>query len=324
MAAEQRLVTLDEMRAAAAKLPPQVVRTPLLVSEDLSEEAGAPVWLKPECLQITGSYKARAAFTMLNQLSPEQKRAGAAISSSGNFASAWSYMGRLLGIPTAVVMQEQTSPLKIAKARRYGAEVILCPNDFDARWRTLFALREERGIEPINTFEYADVVSGHGTIGLELAADLPDVETVLIPVSSGGLIAGVATAVKELCPRARVIGVQPEGSHAVYTSLRTGELTRIEKVDTICDALIAAVPGGLPFAHIRKYVDDMVLVSDDEVKAAIRWLVEKSKLVVEAGGAVCAAALLTRKVRPAGKTIALLSGGNILPATLAQYLLEGP
>ncbi|MGV3720731.1 MAG: pyridoxal-phosphate dependent enzyme, partial [Actinomycetota bacterium] len=159
--ATRELVTLQDIRTAQALLPAQIVHTPLLVSEDLAEAAGTPIWFKPENLQVTGSYKARAAFTMLNNLTPEQKRVGAAISSSGNFASAWAYMGRLLGIPTTVVMQEKTSPLKIEKTRRYGAEVILCPNDFDARWATLFALEPERGIRAINTFEYADVVSGH-------------------------------------------------------------------------------------------------------------------------------------------------------------------
>jgi threonine dehydratase len=317
------LVTLGEIRAAAAALPPEIVRTPLLVSEDLGDAAGAPVWLKPECLQVTGSYKARAAFTMLHNLPPEVRARGAAISSSGNFASAWAYMGRLLGAPVAVVMQESTSPLKIEKSRRYGAEVILCADDFDSRWRTLFALGPERGMTTINTFEYPDVIRGHGTLGLEMAEDLPTVECVLVPVSSGGLLAGVATAVKALCPRARVVGVQPTGSHAATTSFRRGAVTRIDRVETICDALVAAHPGELCFAHIQRYVDDMVLVTDAEVKSAVRWLAGRAKLVVEAGGAVCAAALLQGKVRPAGRTICLLSGGNILPATLAAYLTEG-
>jgi threonine dehydratase len=322
MSEQQTLVTLDEIREARSHLPPQILHTPLLASEELSALAGAPVWLKTENLQVSGSYKARAAFTMLNNLPPEQRSRGAAISSSGNFASAWAYMGRLLGIPTAVVMQQKTSPFKVEKTRRYGAEVILCPNDFDARWKTLFSLEEERGIRPINTFEYRDVISGHGTIGLEMVQDLPDVDTVLIPVSSGGLIAGAATAVKELRPSARVVGVQPTGSNAAYTSFQRGEVTRIAEVVTICDALIAAYPGNLPFAHIRKYVDEIALVTDEEVKQAIRWLVENAKLVVEAGGAVCAAAILTGKVRPQGSTIVLLSGGNIMPETLAQYLME--
>jgi threonine dehydratase len=322
---ELSLVTLDQIREARAALPPEVLRTPLLPSEELGEAAGAGVWLKAENLQVTGSYKARAAFTMLNNLSPEQKQKGAAISSSGNFAGGWAYMGRLLGVPTAVVMQEKTSPFKVERTRRYGAEVIICPNDFDARWATLFALESERGIRSINTFEDVDVIRGHGTLGLEMLEDLPDVDTVMIPVSSGGLIAGAATAIKELRPSATIIGVQPEGSCAAYQSFRRGEVTRGEKVETICDALIAAYPGNLPFAHIQRYVDDMAVVSDEETKGAIRWLVERAKLVVEAGGAICVAALLSGKVRPRGKTIALLSGGNIMPETLAKYLLEtGP
>jgi threonine dehydratase len=316
------LVTLAEIRAARAALPPQIVRTPLLVSEGLSEVTGTSVWLKAESLQVTGSYKARATFTMLHHLPEEQKQRGAALSSSGNFAAAFAYMGRLLGIPTAVVMQEKTSPLKVEKARRYGAEVILCPNDFDSRWRTLFALEPERGIKAINTFEYPDVIRGHGTIGLEMVEDLPDVDTVLVPVSSGGLIAGVAAAVKELRPGARLIGVQPEGSPAVHASFQCGEVTRVGEVNTICDALIAAHPGHLPFAHIRRYVDEMVLVTDQEVKQAICWLAEHAKLVVEAGGAVGAAALLTGKAAARGRTIVLVSGGNIMPATLAAYLQE--
>lgn len=317
---ETPLVTLEEIRRAAAELPPQVVRTPLLTSEELEAVTGAPVWFKPENLQVTGSYKARAAFTMLNRLPAEQQRRGAAISSSGNFAGAWAYMGRLLGIPVSVVMTEATSPFKVERTRRYGAEVVLCPDDFDARWKTLFGLEAERGIRAINTFEDADVIAGHGTIGLELVEQLPDVETVIVPVSSGGLIAGIATAVKALRPGARVIGVQPEGSKAATLSFQRGEVTRIPEVRTVCDALVAARPGELPFRHLRQSVDEMATVPDAAVKQAVRWLVERAKLVVEAGGAVGVAALLAGRVAARGKTVVLLSGGNIMPETLAEYL----
>lgn len=322
MAEDVKLVTLAEIQAARAALPPQVVRTPLLRAEELDPAADTPVWLKAENLQITGSYKARATFTLLNNLPAQYRERGAALSSSGNFAGAFAYMGRLLGIPTAVVMQEKTSPLKIARTRAYGGEVILCPNDFDARWATLFALEPERGIHAFNTFEHPDVLRGHGTIGLEMVEALPEVDTILIPVSSGGLIAGVATAVKELRPQVRVIGVQPAGSNATYLSVKNGEVTRIGEIDTICDALIAAHPGHLPFAHIQKYVDELVVVPDNEVKSAMRWLVEKAKLVAEAGGAIATAALLSGRAKATGKTIVLVSGGNVLPETLAQYLLE--
>jgi len=318
------LVSLAQVQQARSELPPQVIRTPMLVSDGLSARAGATVYLKPENLQITGSYKVRAAYTILNRLSPEQKRRGAALSSSGNFAGAWGYMGRLLGVPVAVVAQEHTAPIKLEKARNWGAEVVLCANSFDARWETLSALERERGILAINNYEHPDVIIGHGTIGLEIVEDVPDVDTVLVPVSSGGLLAGVATAVKALRPSARVVGVQPEGSNAVYTSFKAGEVRRIAKVNSICDALVAAQPGTVPFAHITRSVDDMVLVSDDETKAAVRWLAESAKLTVEAGGAVSAAAVLAGKVRLQGPAVVLLSGGNIAPATLAAYLLEGP
>lgn len=314
-----QLTTLDQIRTARAQLPRDVLHTPLLRAPDLEP---APVWLKTENLQTTGSYKLRAAFTVLRNLSPEERKRGAAISSSGNFAGAWAYAGRALGVPVAVVMQEKTSPYKIERTRAYGAEVVLCGNDFEARFETLAALERDRGMRAINTFEHPDVVAGHGTIGLEMLEDLPEVDNIVVPMSSGGLIAGVATAVKESRPGVRIYGVQPTGSHAVHTSRQRGEVTRIDRVDTICDALVAQFPGRLPFAHIQRHVDDTVLVSDAEVKQAIYWLVDRMKLVVEAGGAVCVAALLTGKLPLQGRTIALLSGGNIMPETLATYLRE--
>lgn len=318
------MVSVAEIELAREALPPQVVRTPVLLSEELSAIAGAETWLKMENLQVTGSYKSRAAFTILNNLTTDQKSRGAALSSSGNFASAFAYMGRLLGIPTAVVMMQGTSPFKVDKCRRYGAEIVLTPPIFEERWRVLDQLQTERGIAAINTFEYPDVISGHGTIGLEMLDDLSELDTVLIPVSSGGLIAGVATAIKARSPATKVYGVQPEGSNAVTESLRVGEPTRIPEVRTICDALIAQTAGRLPFEHIQRFVDGMILVSDDEVKDAIRWLVSHGKVVAEAGGAVCVAALLTGKAPARGRTIALVSGGNIDPLVLAAYLNEAP
>lgn len=313
------LVTLEEIRRARSELPPEVELTPVLPALELSERFGVPIRFKAESLQVTGSYKVRAAFTVLNRLSPEARERGAAISSSGNFASAWAFMARLLGIPAAVVMQEQTSPLKLEKTRRYGAEAILVPNDFETRWARLFALESERGMTVVNTFESPDVLRGHGTIGLEIMDQFPDVSAVLVPVSSAGLIAGLAVAVKSIRPSVRVIGVQPEGSRAAYDSFQAGEVRRSEP-HTICDALVAAYPGALPFEHMQRYVDEIVLVSEESVRQAVRWLAEREKLVVEAGGAVGTAALLTGAVEPRPGTVVLLSGGNIHPATLAEYL----
>src|SRR5688572_24655668 len=230
MPTSSTLVSLAQIEEARAALPAFVRRTPLLPA-DLTE---GPLWLKAENLQTTGSYKLRAAYTVLSRLSPEERRRGAAISSSGNFAGAWAYAGRELGIPVAVVMQEKTAPYKVQRTRDYGAEVVFCPNDFALRFETLSNLETERGIRAINTFEHPDVVAGHGTLGLEMLDDLPEVENVLIPMSSGGLIAGVATAIKERRPDVRVIGVQPVGSNAIHLSRQRGEVTHIDRVDTIC------------------------------------------------------------------------------------------
>lgn len=316
------MITLDEIRKAREEFPDVIRRTPLLPSESLSEQVRAAVWLKCENLQVTGSYKARAAFTLLSRLSPDQKRRGAALSSSGNFASAFAYMGRLLGIPTTVVMMQKTSPLKAEKTARYGAEIVWCENRFEARFEALRRLERERGLTIINTLEEANVPIGHGTAGVEIIEQLSTTDIVLVPISTGGLIAGVATAVKELNPNVTVIGVQPEGSNAAYLSFRAGRIVTIPETRTICDGLTATRPGELMFAHIQRYVDDIVVVDDDAVRAAVAWLAEKDHLVVEPSGAVGVAALVTGKIQARGNVVALLSGGNIAPRLLAEILME--
>jgi len=314
------MITLNEIRQARAEFPTLIRRTPLLKSESLSEQLGATVWLKCENLQVTGSYKARAAFTLLNRLSADQKKRGAALTSSGNFAVAFAYMGRLLGVPTAIVMMKKTSPLKVETTRRYGGEVVLCENRFEARFETLRQLEAERGIVAINHLEDPTVAIGHGTVALEILEQLPEADTVLVPISTGGLLAGVAAAVKETKPSAQVIGVQPEGSDATYRSFRAGKVVTIAEVNTICDALTATHPGELMFSFIRRYVDDVVLVSDEEVRAAVAFLVRHDKLVVEPSGAVGVAALRAGKVKAKGNAVALLTGGNVAPSLLAEIL----
>lgn len=317
-----RLVTLGEIRAAQAELPAVVRRTPLLSSEALSQATGANVCLKCENLQVTGSYKARAAFTILNRLTPEQQRRGAALSSSGNFAGAFAYMGRLLGVPTTIVMMQKTSPFKVAKTRRYGGEVVLCEDRYEARYETLERLQCERGVAAINHNEDANVIIGHGTLGAEIVDQLPEVDVVLVPISTGGLIAGVATAVKALRPRVRVIGVQPRGSNAMYLSFNAGKVVRIPSVDTICDALTSQYPGELTLEHARQVVDDIVLVADDDIKDAVVFLAEQEKLVVEPGGAATVAALRSGVAQVHGNVVALLSGGNVPIDKLAQWACE--
>jgi len=315
------MVTLEEIEQARRELPPEIVYTPLLRSPSVSDQSGADVWFKAENLQLTGSYKTRAAFTILNRLSDVQKERGAAISSSGNFATAFACMGTLLGIPTAIVMMEKTSPYKIRRTRDYGGEAVLCENHNQARWDTLDRLGRERGITAINTWEDENVVRGHGSIGAEIMAQAQDLDAFIVPVSSGGLIGGVATAVKTLNPAVKVIGVQPEGSQAVYQSFLKKEICEMPEPNTVCDSLVAPRPGNLTFEHVMAYVDEMVLVTDAQAIDAVKYLIGATKLVVEPGGAVGVAALLNGIVSLEGKkVVVLLSGGNIMPEQLAGYL----
>ncbi|TDI93443.1 MAG: threonine/serine dehydratase [Caldithrix sp.] len=314
------MITLQNIKDTRNTLPKEIVRTPLLFSEEFTRDFGAEIYLKPENLQVTGAYKARAAFHILNSLSAEQKQKGAAISSSGNFAAAFAFMGSLLGISTSIVMMEQTAPFKVEKTRRYGGKVILCENRFEARWETLDQLESE-GTTAINTFEAPEVIVGHGTIGLEILQDKPDIDMILVPISSAGLIAGVALAAKELNPKVKIIGVQPEGCNATYLSFQKGSVQTIEEVDTICDALVATKPGVLPFEYVRKYVDEVVLVSEESIKKAVGLLFEKTKLVVEPAGAVGIAALLSKAVSAeTGRIVSLLSGGNVSRENFMEFL----
>jgi threonine dehydratase len=277
--------------------------------------------LKAEGLQVTGSYKSRAAFTVLSRLDEPARQRGAALASSGNFAAAFAFMGRLLRIPTAVVMMRRTAPYKVERTRTLGAEVVFCDDRFEAREEALNGLERERGMTVIRHFEDPNVIAGHGTIGLEIIDDCPAVELVLVPVSSGGLLAGVAAAVKGRRPAARVVGVQPEGADAMARSLEAGRVVSIPEARTMCDALVASRPGELPFRHAQRDVERVIRVSEEEVARAVRFLATEAKLVAEPGGAVTTAALLAGRVETGrGPTAALVSGANIAPERLAMML----
>jgi len=320
------LIGLDEIRAAADALPRQVRRTPLLpLAEELP--GGGSLFAKCENLQQTGSYKLRAAFTVLTRLSPDEQARGAALSSSGNFAAAFAWAGRTLGIPTTVVMMQKTQPYKIERTRQMGARVVLCENRFEARFETLERLAATEGLVAIDHLEDRAVLCGHGTVGLEILEDLPEVEVVLVPVSTGGLLAGVAAAIKALRPQVEVIGVQPEGNDSTWRSVRAGHPVSIPEVQTLCDALTSTRPGHLPFAHIQALVSGIELVGETEIVQAVRWLADSAKLVVEPGGAVGVAHLQPWALAPrfAGRRVCvLLSGGNLAPERLAGFLTCPP
>ena len=317
----EQWVTLEEIDRARRALPPVVRRTPLLPCPALEAVAHGPVLLKAESLQVTGSYKPRASYTLLANLPAEQRRRGVIIPSSGNFAIGVAFMGKLLGIPVVAVMMEGCSPLKLEAVRALGAEVVQPPRDLAARAAAVAALERGRGLTVVRTFEDPLVMTGHASIGLEIGEDAPGLGTILVPVSSGGLVAGIATAAKALRPGVRVIGVQPEQADGAVRSFRAGKLVEIPTPTTLADALVSARPGAFPFRHIRRYVDDMVTVTEEEIVRAVRFLATEAKLVVEPGGAVGVAALLAGRIPPGpGPTVAVLSGGNVDPDLLAKLL----
>ena len=314
-----QLVTLEEIREAAERIRGVAVRTPLMPC--LWGDPDRPLWIKPENLQPVGAFKIRGAYHAITRLSEEQRRHGVVTYSSGNHAQALAYAARAVGIPAVIVIQDNAAPIKIESTRALGAEVVVVP--LVQRESTAAEIAERRGAALIPPFDHPDVIRGQGTIGLEIVEDLPDVDTVLVPISGGGLISGIATAIKSLRPRARVIGVEPELSADAKESLAAGEVVHWapeRRSRTMAEGLQSEL-SELTFAHLSKLVDDVVTVTEDEILAAIAVLARQSRIVAEPSGAVTTAAYRTHAADlPAGRTVALVSGGNIDPVLLARVL----
>jgi threonine dehydratase len=313
------LVTLDAIRAAADRVAPVVVRTPLLESV-----AHPGLWLKPENLQPTGAFKLRGATNAVLSLSPSERERGVVTDSSGNHGLALAYTARRLGIPCVVVMPDVAPPFKIDAVRSLGAEIVLVPPP-DRLSRTL-AIAAERGLAVVPPFDHADIIAGQATIGLEILADLPSVAAVLVPVGGGGLASGVASAVALVNPAVRVIGVEPELAGDAAESLRSGRLTRWstdQTYRTTADGLRTAL-SELTFAHLRERLADIVTVTEAEITSAVVELARTARLVVEPSGAVATAAFLHHRsalgVEPDAPVVAVVSGGNLAPAALAALL----
>jgi len=306
------LVTIAAIEAAARALPPAIRRTPIvpcaIAPDDIGDEK---LFLKLEVFQAIGAFKVRAAFTMVASLSAEQKSRGIVLASSGNFAQAFALAGRIYGVRVLVVMLASTSPYKIEAARTLGAEVDLFDGPALDRQRRVEALGAARGMTVIDTWEEKAIITGHGTLGLEIIEDMPAVEQVLVQVSSGGLAAGVATAVKAMAPNVRVVGVQPVGANAAFLSMAAGEPVAIDTWDSIADGLSARRPGEYPFAHLKTYLDEIVLVEEREIARAHVFLKRRAKVIAEPAGAVAVAAFLSGRVDVTKRTIAIVSGGNL-------------
>ncbi|GAB4574732.1 MAG: threonine/serine dehydratase [Rhodothalassiaceae bacterium] len=317
MAPETALITYSDILAASRRLRAVARHTPLIENDDLNAACGGRIFLKPECLQRTGSFKIRGAYNRLARIAPDQRRFGVVAFSSGNHAQGVAAAARRLGIPALIVMPEDAPRIKRENTAALGAEIRLYDRFREDREAIAADIAAARGALLVPSYDDPDIIAGQGTVGLEIARDLkrrrilPD--AVLVPVGGGGLIAGTATAMKQVFPSIAVHGVEPQGFDDTARSLRLGE--RVEnspKARSICDALLAPMPGGLTFAHNRRLLDPGLVVSDDEVRTAMRFAFERLKLVLEPGGAVALAALLAGRLPAAGRTIVLvLSGGNI-------------
>lgn len=317
---DMELVTLAELEAAARVLAPVAVRTPLLPADAISEKAGSPVWIKPEMLQRSGAFKFRGAYNFLSQLTPAERALGVVAPSSGNHAQAVALAAKLYGVSATVVMPTTVTPAKRGGAERLGARIVLAGTTTADRAARAEELVREEGLTLVPPYDDRRIIAGQGTVGLEIAADLPDVDTVLVPVGGGGFSAGVASAIKLRLPNARVIGVEPVGAPKLSRARAAGRPVKLELSGGLADGLLAVEVGTLTFAHHQRYLDDVVQVDDAALKRAMRLLLDRMKIVVEPSGAITVAALLEGKVAASGNTVAILSGGNIEWGGLRELL----
>ena len=311
------MTEIADIEAAAARLSGISVKTPLLRNYELDQVAGGTVLLKPECLQVTGSFKIRGAYNFLSQLTKEQSRHGVVAWSSGNHAQGVAAAGGMLGIPTAIVMPEDAPRAKLANTMRLGGEVITYDRYTGDREAIARGIAAERGAELVPSYDHENIIAGQGTVGLEIAEQCLEMrlpaDQVLICCGGGGLTAGSAIALKARLPAVSVHTVEPEEFDDTARSLELGERVRVkESARSICDALQAHTPGALTFAINLRLLGAGLCVSDDEVRTAMRFAFQNLKLVLEPGGAVALAAVLAGKIRTQGKTtVVVLSGGNV-------------
>jgi len=318
------MVALEDIRSAKENIADFVHRTPLFSSTLLSSLAGKGLYFKAECLQKTGSFKPRGAANKLTSLAG-QDISGVITVSSGNHGQGVAYVAGSLGIPAVIIVPEGAPAAKINAARSYGAEVILgidFTNPEEAA-KNFFAMAQERNLAPIHPFDDPLIIAGHGTIGLEILEDLPDVDVAIVPVGAGGLLSGIATALKLSKPSVKVFGVGPQDACSMYKSFREKKLVAVHDMpETIADGIRASLVGEMTLQHTLKYVDDVVTVSDDELIDAMRLLWTRLKLVVEPSGAASFAAVNSGKVviPDDSKVVCVLSGGNVDFDRIMNYL----
>ncbi|MCQ4081554.1 threo-3-hydroxy-L-aspartate ammonia-lyase [Streptomyces sp. RB6PN25] len=307
------MLTLDDVRDAAKRIDGIAHRTPVLTSRTVNEACGgAQLYFKCENLQRVGAFKFRGAYNAISRLTPEQLRRGVAAFSSGNHAQAVALAARLAGTHAVIVMPEDAPQEKLAATRGYGAEIVIYERYTQDRRAVAERIADERGLTLIPPFDHPDVMAGQGTVALELLEETGPLDVLVVPVGGGGLISGCATVAKALHPQIRVVGVEPENGDDTRRSLAAGERVRIDVPRTIADGLAIDMPGELTFSVVRRLVDEIVVVSDDEIRSAMTLAFERLKTVVEPSGAVGLAALLADRLAPLPERVGVVfSGGNV-------------
>jgi threonine dehydratase len=319
------MVTLQDVQAALARIRDRIYLSPCARSETLSKLTGTIAHLKLENLQMTGAYKERGALNKLLLMEVADRERGLIAASAGNHAQAVAYHAGRLGVKATIVMPEATPIMKVANTRAHGARVVLQGANYDEAYAEARRLEQAEKLTFVHPFDDPDVIAGQGTIAVEVLAQEPEVEAILVPVGGGGLVSGIAVAVKALRPATRVIGVETEVLPCILQAVEAGRPVTLDPANTIADGIAVKRAGDLTLEHVKRYVDDIVTVSEEEIASAILYLLEKEKTVVEGAGAVAVAALMQRKVRGLDgcRVVAIVSGGNIDVNLVARVIERG-
>ena len=316
-------MNLDKVYHAAYTLKDVIRETDVIKAPSLNPECN--VYLKTENLQITGSFKVRGAYYKMSQLAAADKARGVIACSAGNHAQGVALAAQRSGIKATICLPDGAPISKVEATKSYGADVVLVPGVYDDAYNRALKLKEEKGLTFIHPFDDEDVIAGQGTIGLEIINQIPNVDAVIVPIGGGGLISGIAFAIKALNPRIKVYGVQASGAPSMLNSIRDKKIERLEEVSTIADGIAVKQPGNITYTLCSKYVDGIVAVSDDEIAAAILQLIEKHKMIAEGAGAVPVAAVMFNKIPDLkGKNVCcVVSGGNIDVNILSRVINRG-
>ena len=316
------MLTLEKFEEASEIVKKVTQDTKLVYSDYFSAQTGNKVYLKPENMQKTGAYKLRGAYYKISTLSPEERAKGLITASAGNHAQGVAYAAKAFGVKAVIVMPTTTPLIKVERTKSYGAEVVLYGNVYDEACEHAYKLAEENGYTFIHPFDDPAVATGQGTIAMEIIKELPLVDYILVPIGGGGLATGVSTLVKLLNPNIKVIGVEPAGANCMQESVRRGEVTTLDSVNTIADGTAVKTPGEKIFPYIQKNVDEIITVSDDELVVAFLDMVENHKMIVENSGLLPVAALKHLQFKDK-KVVSILSGGNMDVITMSSVVQLG-